>query len=1020
MLIALRYVYVLLRWSLWGLAGLLIFSALYVSIGRQVTPVIAEYRAQIEAQLQQSLQQDIYIEQVLGAWSGFSPVVLARGVTIGHGSERLELDELHIQSDILASVLAREVRFKALTLIGLHISVEEVQPQQWHVQGVQLDSAEHSVFVLNDWLVKLQQVAQLSVLDSRITVQAYNNQPLVLTDAGFTLSRVGAGQRLDIRAVLPDGQSLELSAQGRLIAQDWRQSAVTVYLKTPNSNVAQWLPKAYLVGGQLAQLRLGGEFWLQAQQGRIQRAAVDMRDMAVDLKASQSAALQWRSSVMQGFYQDDGTQHVAWLERFLWQAGDQPPRDWPLLARYHHQQTPTWQFAAEALDLADLNYLLERLLPVSDVAADVLRSMKPQGVLRHINVQWQPEQEKEQRLAFAANVERVGFSSWHDVPAATDISGHISGGLTQGELRLASDVGFSLHLARMFAKPWHYQRAHAQLLWQFDQQGFTLRSPYLQVTGEEGEIAGDFLIRLLTDPAEEDYMDLRVGLRDGDARFAGKYLPSLVPEFSKGLEHWLKTAIRGGHINQGYFQYQGSLNKGAPPHARSLSLYFDVQKAELAYQPGWPALTGAVGEVLIEGSGVRISIEKGEILNSAVTTASAEIKHQAGQPPVLQVQADLNSSMADGLHILQKTPLAKSTSHFATWSGRGALPITVSLSVPLQAEQAPHIHLQLQAQDVELNMPEINVELRQLRAPFVFDSHKGLSAKTVSGNFLGRRYSGSIEAQGQNGHLRTQLDIQGLMPLTTLQNWGGIKQPLPVSGTLPYRLRLLIADDDSQLRIDSSLLGVKVDLPAPFGKTAQQQSYADWRMTLTGKQRSYWLDYADQLSLNLAAPVDDMLAGRAELRLGGGLARVPTRTGLQVRGHLNELDITQWQSVIQRYAGKAVDQQSILKSVQLQIRRLQGFGLQVDDIKLAWQAAKASAWQLHIDSQQVKGSVILPRAKQPLLLQIEHLHLPKSSPFDSVAVQKSSDALLDFDMRSIPAMDVKIAEIGRASCRERV
>ncbi len=1006
MITLLRFFNALLRWSLWSVAGLLILTALYVSVGRQFTPLIAEYREQIEQQLQQRLQQEIHIEQLHGAWAGFSPVLQAREVSIGSGAELLQLDELHIQPDVLASLMARELRLKSVTLIGLQISVEEVQPQQWLVQGVQLDSAENAVFKLNDWLAKLQQVAQLTVLDSRVVVQAYDNEPLALTYAGFTLSRVGAGQRLDVRAVLPDGETLELSAQGRLIAKDWRQSTLDVYLKTPSSDLAKWLPKAYLADWQLSQLRLGGELWLQAQLGRIQSAAIDLRDVTVDLQAPQADELQWQSSVLQGFYQDDDKQKVAWLERFVWRVNERAQADWPLLVSYHNQETPTWRLALEQLELTDVHYLIERLLPIPEVAADVLQSLQPQGVLNHLNLQWQPEQAKEKRLAFAANLDQVGFSSWHDVPAANGISGQVSGGLSHGELRLASDTGFSLHLARIFAQPWQYQRAHAQLLWQFDEEGFTLRSPYLQVTGEEGEIGGDFLIRLLADPAAEDYMDLRVGLRDGDARFTGKYLPSLVPDFSDGLEHWLNTAIRVGHVNQGYFQYQGSLNKGAPPEARSISLYFDVQAAELEYQPGWPALTDAVGEVLIEDSGVRINIEQGKILNSVITSAYAEIEHKKGQPPVLQLQAELQSSIADGLHILQKTPLAKATSNFSTWNGQGALPISLSLAVPLQAEHTPDINLQLHAHDVELNMPEIDVELRQLRGEFVFNSQQGLSAKTVSGRFLGQDYKGSIEAQGNNGQLRTHIDVQGLMPIDTLTRWAGIKQTLPVSGTLPYRLRLLLEGDDSQLRVDSSLLGVKIDLPAPFGKTAQQESYADWRMTLAGKERRYWLDYADQLSLNLAAPASDLLAGRAELRVGGGLARLPTQAGLQIQGRLNELDVAQWQTILQRYGGQASEHHSVLKSAQLQVKELHGLGFNAKDVKVLWQAGAKAAWQLNLDSQQVQGSITMQNPEQPLLVHIEHLHLPKAQPADSLT--QKSDALLDFDMRSIPALDVKI------------
>lgn len=1006
MMVLLRLLNTLLRWSLLSIAGLLILAALYVSIGRQFTPLIAEYREQIEQQLQQRLQQDIHIEQLQGTWSGFSPQLEARDVSIGSGAEVLLLDELHIQPDVLASLLARELRLKAVTLVGLQISVEEVQPQQWAVQGVQLDSAEQAVFKLNDWLVKLQQVARLSVINSRVVVQAYANEPLALTYAGFTLSRVGAGQRLDVRAVLPDGQKLEFSAQGRLIAQDWRQSALNVYLKTPSSNLAQWLPKAYLADWQVSQLRLGGELWLQAQQGRIQSAAVDFRGVAVDLQSPETAVLQWQSSVIQGFYQDDGEHKIAWLEQFVWQVDDQLLRDWPMTASYRNQDTPTWQFAVEQLDLTDVHYLLERLLPLPEVAADVLQSLQPQGVLSHLNVQWQPEQTQEQRLAFAANLQQVGFSSWHDVPAATDISGQISGGLTQGELRLASDQGFSLHLARIFSEPWQYQRAHAQLLWQFDEQGFTLRSPYLQVTGEEGEIAGDFLIRLLTDPAEEDYMDLRVGLRDGDARFTGKYLPSLVPGFSDSLEHWLNTAVRAGHVNQGYFQYQGSLNKNAAAEARSISLYFDVQAAELEYQPGWPALTDAVGEVLIEDSGVRISIEQGRILNSPITSAYAEIEHKIGQPPVLELQAELHSSITDGLYILQKTPLAKTTNNFSSWSGQGGLPITLTLAVPLQAGHSPEINLQLHAHNVELNMPDINVELRQLSGEFVFNSQQGLSAKTVSGRFLDQPYRGKIEAQGRSGQLRTHIDVQGLMPIERLQKWSGIQQDLPVSGTLPYRLRLLLEGDDSQLRIDSSLLGVGIDLPAPFGKTAQQQSYADWRMTLAGSERRYWLDYADQLSLNLAAAPDDLLAGRAELRLGGGLARLPTQAGLQVRGRLDELDIEQWQAVLQRYAGPAADHQTVLKKAQLQVRRLHGLGMSADDVKLLWQAGAAAAWRLNIESKQVQGSIAMQGSEQPLVVHLTHLSLPKSLKAEPAAADH--DPLSNVDMRRIPAINLQI------------
>lgn len=999
----------LLRWGFWLLAGLLITAALYVSLGRQLVPLVAEYRTEIQQQLQQSLQQTIHIEQLEGRWRGFSPLLAAHYVTLGEGDKTVQVEALHIQPDIIASLLAREIRLKAVTLQGLQIHLQEDQAGQWTLQGLHIKDAEEAAFQLNDALAQLQHLGQLSVLDSRIIVQAYQHQPLALTYAGFTLSQSGVQQRLDLRAVLPDGETLELSAQGQFVESDWRKSALAVYLKTPSSNLAQWVPSHYLADWQLDTVKVGGQLWLQAAQGQMHSAVLQLKSLELQGQAKELTLLHLRSDDALAFYQHSAGVHTAWLDHLALQIDDLPKRDLHLWASYADNETALWQLGLQQLEVSDVQHIIERVVALPEVAADVLKSMQPKGELRNAQVQWRPDAPMTERLTFVSNVKDIEFSAWHDVPASSGISGYISGGLLQGELRLASDQGFSLHLANLFAKPWQYERAHAQLLWHFDDEGFTLRSPYLQVKGEEGDIGGDFLIRLLNDPAAEDYMDLRVGLRDGDARFTSKYLPSHVPEFSDDLEHWLNTAIQAGHIDQGYFQYQGSLNKGAPPTARSLTLYFAVKEAQLEYQPGWPAVTEATAEVLIEDSGVRIYIEQGKILNSPITTAYAEVGQGAvGQVPVLQLHAELNSSMTDGLYFLQKTPIANETLEFSKWEGKGRLPVALDLTVPLAVQQPVRIKLALDAQRVELEMPDIDVQLSDLTGQFIFDSQRGLSAKKVTGRFLGQSFSGDITADGHAGQLSTQIDVRGLMPLERLTQWGKITESLPVSGNLPYRLRVLLDGEDSQLRIDSSLLGVSVDLPAPFGKAADQESYADWRMTLVGKERRYWFDYADQASLSLAAAPDNIFAGRAQLRLGGGLARLPTQQGMHVSGRLNSVDFEQWQQVMQRYRLPEQSNAQLVKSAKLDIRKFSGFGLSVDHLNVDFRPQSAG-WQLILDSKKLKGQINDLGASQPWRVHLAHLYLPAAAGSE----KPDEDALADFDMRSIPALDIQLDALYR-------
>lgn len=999
----------LLRWALWLVAGLLIFAALYVSVGRQFTPLVAEYREDIEQALQQRFQQDIQIEQLIGDWRGFSPVLEARYVTLGKGDSALQVETLQIQPNVLGSLLARELRLTAVTLDGLQIHIEQDQAGQWALQGVRIDTVEDAVFQLNDWLAKLQQLTKFNVLNSRVIIQAAGREPLALTYAGFTLSHIGQQHRLAVRAVLPDGETLELSAQGQLIDKDWRQSRLAVYLKTPGSNLAQWVPEVYLQGWLLDSLKLKGEVWLQAERGQVQQAVLRLAEFAVRGQAPHAEPLAVQSDVVLAFYQRQDSVHNAWFERLALQIDQLPEHDWRMLLSYTEQQATRWQLAVEQLELPHVHYLAKRLVVLPDIAEHVLASLQPTGRVKNMHLQWQPDAPFAERLVFASNLDNVEFSAWENVPAVSGINGHISGDLTQGELRLASADGFSLHLANLFAKPWDYHKAHAQLLWQFDEQGFTLQSPYLQVLGDEGELAGDFLIRLLQDPDAEDYMDLRVGLRDGDARFTGKYLPSPAAGFSAELEQWLSTAIQAGSIEQGYFQYQGSLNEGAAAEARSISLYFAVKDALLEYQPGWPALSEAAAEVLIEDSGVRIDLKQGKILNTAVSSAYAEVLHvAAGQVPVLQLQADLQSTVEDGLYFLQKTPIAQAALEFSKWQGQGYLPAALNLSVPLAAAQPVQVHLTLDAQSAELHMPEINVHLHKLNGQFVFDSQRGLSAKKISGEFLEQAFTGSIEARGTPAHLSSHIDVQGLMPIERLTRWAQVEQPIPASGILPYRLRVLLEGADSQLRIDSNLQGVQIDLPAPLGKAANEQSYADWRMTLTGAERRYWFDYVDQLSLSMAAPADNLLAARAQLRMGGGLAVLPTAQGLQVRGALNSFALTDWQQVLERYPlPKQKGEQQLLTSARLQLKNFTGLGLTVDDLSVVYQP-QPTGWQLSLDSPQVKGTLRQLDGHQPLRVHFNRLHIPKGLVSETV---EQGDRLADFDLQSIPELNIQIDQL---------
>jgi uncharacterized protein (TIGR02099 family) len=1000
----------LLRWSLGLCALALVLAALYVSLGRQLLPLVAEYRSEAEIHLAQTLGMPVDIATLEGHWSGFSPVLTARDLRLGKGPQGVAIKQIRLVPDLLASLMNGQLRIAELQLDGLRLQLQQNEQGDWRLVGWPQRTNQAPLEIVG-LLRQSQRIGRISLLNSQLSVQAWQRPALSLSEVELSLSNGLSAQRMDARLRLPDGQPLALQLRSHMQPEHWQATRVEFYLRLPQSDWASWLPPAFTDEWRLANLQLGGELWGLWEQRQLQRmvARLHAPQVAGHYRAREPVVLQDLALNAYFTRSDEGFQLL--LDDLAFSREQTRWGEARIALRYRQREAlrpAQWQLSADRLELGPLLPLVERLAPVADNLHELLQRLQPHGGLRNLRAEWRPELPGAQRLRFSANLERIGFSAWHASPAVENASGSIRGDLGQGEVRLDSE-DFALHLTTLFPRPWLYRQATGRLTWTRDDEGLTLRAPYLQVVGEEGSMAGDFLIRLHQDPEQEDYMDLRVGLRDGDARFTEKYLPT--PALKPALDEWLKTAIRGGKIEEGYFQYQGSIQRNAEPSARSISLFFAVQDAELAYQPGWPALYDARAEVLVENSGVRVRVAEGRILESRVTDVKADIGQvKTGRTPHLRLHARLASSVADGLKILQQAPLGTSA-EFAGWNGSGALNGALSLDLPLQKGEAAKVVVDFRADQAALNIAKPALALSDIRGDFRYDTSRGLSAPSVSARALGHGLRGRVLAEGQPGKVRSTLLLDGVVKLNDLVAWLGVQQPLPARGSLPYSLRLSLQGADSQLSVQSDLEGLSIDLPAPFGKAAHELRDTHWRMSFGGSEQRYWLDYAELASLGFAAAPGRFEQGRGELRLNDGPAILPPSRGLRLRGRLPQVDLGQWQSALEPYR-TAGGGHTLLREAQLRIAHFTGFGQTLEALDVDLRPVEAG-WALLLDSPRVKGRVeLFEQAGRADIVALEYLRLPELSAKPAEATEpEAPDALADFDPRRFPALDLRIAHV---------
>ena len=1003
-----RILAALTRWGLGLCALVLVLMAVYVSLGRELAPLVAEYRSEVETKASEALGMPLQIGELKGSWSGFAPILSAHDVTVGEGANALHLDQVRAIPDLWASLLARDVRLARLELDGLKISLKQGDDGNWALEG--LPVKDDQPLDPEQLLNRMQMIQQLSVLDSQVTLQPWGESPLTLTYVGLSLKTGAARQRLDVRLTLPDGQPVAMSLRSRIRASEWKDGEVEVYASLPQSDWSKWLPETLTQQWNFSEIKAGGELWVTWGKGALQSAAVRVNAPRLKGAYAERKPIQINNLALNGYFQRSAEGMLVTVDSLAMNLGE---NRWE--SRLQFKQTTAadstqnlWHLQADRLDLTPLTPLLNALAPLPEGVATVVERLNVTGGLRNVLIDVKPNATDDSRFSFAANLDHVGFDAYHGAPAARNVSGSISGDLGHGELRMDSK-DFMLHLDPIFAKPWQYIQANATLTWKLDKESFTLVAPYLKVLGEEGKIAGDFLIRLFFDGAREDYMDLRVGMVEGDGRYTAKYLPTVL---SPALDEWLRTAILKGAVDQGFFQYQGSLNHGAQETARSISLFFKVHDAELAFQPGWPHVGKVTGDVFVEDSGVRVLASQGQLLDTQVRDIYVNIPHApAGQNSHLFLDGAFAGGLGDGLKILKEAPIGTAET-FAGWEGEGDLQGKLKLDIPLARGEQPKILVDFKTAKARLKLPDPPLELTQLKGDFRFDSSKGLSGQNISARAFDKPVTAQIFAEGREGKLNTRVTASGQVEVKKLSEWLSVTQPLPVSGVIPYQLQLTLNGADSQLMVNSSLRGVTVDLPAPFGLSADAGRDTSFRMTLQGEERRYWVNYGELANFTFAAPANNFANGRGELFLGNGNAMLPGAKGLRIRGTLSELDVGPWQDLVSKYVGQdpGGNAKQLLSGADIKVGKLSAFGTTLDQAAVQL-TRKPSAWALQLDSQQVKGNASFPDAKAaPMVINLQTVRLPAPDP-TVLADENSPDPLASVDPKKIPALDIIINQL---------
>jgi uncharacterized protein (TIGR02099 family) len=943
----------------WSLVALLLLAA-WVGLGRELMPLVANYKERLEARLTARIGVPVHIRALRGEWDGLAPYFVADDIELRDPRQPdrvlLRLPGLTTRPALLPSLLNREPRL-VTTLNGLSLHLQQKPDGQMEIAELALLASSDPAAARQTMSLLLRQ-PYIALEDGHIVLGLNRRPPLVMS--GLQLSSFNEGRQHWFKGSfhVPDSQqpvNIVMRFQGD--PQDWAHTDLQAWLSTPALDLGPWLKDMAVPELAIGSARAGGEYWVDVHQGSLQAITGQL--------ALPEATLLLRSGKRSSSYVAKNLHGLLRLQReaqgWTFSANN-------LSGHINGLPLPAPRFALQVEDrqltLSVAQLALEPLRQLAQNAAELppeaqswLQATALGGWVPHLRLTVARGADGELGTPqVQAEFKALTLASHKGLPGIDNFAGWLSVGADGGEVYLDSRHTL-LDLHQFFRAPLPADSLSGGLRLRRGDSAWELQSGPLQVSNSDA--SGNAVLSVsipFKDPGAAQ-MHLLAGLHEAKANSAWRYTPWT----SAGDDTlaWMKAAFTGGTVSNGYFLFDGPLNTRRDLPESQLQMRFQLRDASLAYTPGWPPIENMQAEVLISNSRLSISSPVSQVYGTHADNVTALIPDLSH--PVLSVSASLHGPADDVMQLFRNSPLKAQLGNLGqSMNLDGDIIGQLDLLVPLDARPTRvRIEADLPGNRLKLIQPQLLVE--QLQGHVSYSSEQGLSSKHLEGHLLGGDIVARINSQVHGGELsQVHVVVDGRTGVPALQQWSGSSLLHYLDGDSDYQADISIPTDSrpSQLLLSSSMEGLRINLPAPFGKGLEAMPLR-YQSDLGQGKTSARLQLGRHINVGMIAQ-DGHVKG-VLLRVGqeGGVA-FPEQPGLAIEANMPRVNVEDWQRWwSSNGAAGAGDLALSSATVDTQQLIVGGYVLRNAQINASHDDG---VWTLSLGSDRLSGQITLPPA----------------------------------------------------------
>ena len=1003
--------------GLWYIgASLVVAAALLFSVGRLLLPLLESHEGRLEALVKQAIGQDTRIGELELSWRGFGPELRVTDVALydaPSGRDLLTARELRIGVDLWASLWAWRPVPSQVILVGSEVSLYRDADGRFRVEGVQFRMPRG-----NPWLLVLSQ-PRVELRDIQVHWRDETGAlpALLLRDANLQLLNRGRRHQLQARVRLPAeyGAELQLAAdlRGELgTPQDW---AGKLFIDVDGVDIARWLGKRP-PGGFRLRGRAHTHLWAELAGSSLQRmrGEVDMLDLAVggareggELFEAERLTGQWEWRRANGGWTLD-------LDRVgLVQNGDAwPETGLAVVVRDQADGAYDVQLGLTYLRLELIAPWLGHLLEDAPERRALLESLEPGGEVKGLQLAFRAQDGRVEDVAYQLRFDGVRTAAAERLPGGAALSGRLAGTRDHGVVDLDSH-GAQLAFPRLLRDPLQLDRLQGRFLWR--RSADRLRIETRSLIAENTDIATESRLRLdIPLDGSRPFLDLHSRFHRGRVGAAHKYLPAgIMPPRTVA---WLDRALVAGEISSGAFLFHGRLGDFPFDGATGrMEVRATVNDAILDYREGWHRIEGLEAELAFINRGMHIRGVAGKILGAELEAVEVRIDDLAHAR--LDIEGRARGPLADMLRFVRESPLSGGPGDtLGTVQAQGAADLRLGLVIPLAEHRPARVAGGVRLADNRLALPAWELAFDQLQGELEF-TERSVTARGLQARLDGVPVRVDVEDAQRDGRPATRVAVRGALPLLRrLKADEGDRLWARVGGDSEWTAQVDLPREAPPgtpvtLEFESDLRGIVVDLPAPFGKTAEEVYPFRLRTTVTpgDSLRPLYLQYGEHsAAAELQRQGDTWRLTRGDLRLGAPDASLPAGKEMRIGGRLPRFVWEEWRPLLAPAAPDAAAAPSpatslgTLTALEADIGELAAFQRRFRQVRIDARR-EPDGWRVQLAGPDAAGVAVLPRQPtRPVSLRLDHLRLPPAEGEPAAGARLSPARL--------PALD---AEIGR-------